>query len=1157
MTDRDEDDVFGRSLSRAMKATISNDALCDDFADRLLSDVRSSRRRRTRGRRLTVAAVLAALVGVSFAAVRVFDGAGRAAAETASVSADAAAEDISTLQNGETDMNQASVGSWVRGKTLVAAASLSAMTVGATPVDATLEGGVSFSPESARVESTVQGGAGATAAVLSTGSVQEAPISLAAGDAADETSFNTAGHWSDMSAPGSGKDYLVCLGDEAGLRTPDVEASPAAFAGDSLAIGALNGAAGCLYLQGGKANRGAVSVTIPSLLLAKGCLKQTKTNGAPMLLGSASILSPETDPFLISGSYDYSVLGLALTGAKDTAVKLTGTKSWIVDGDNSGFGGQIVVDGNLKFCISPNASNGTFGDPSVARDDAIVFRNGAGFSIWQRTKNEGNVGKNISAPTRGVWFEPTSSGFTLYRTCSFDFPISGGTVKVSGTLDAEGGGRLYFRNDFKAEGLDITGGAFVFGCGSTCPVNLPVKADGGYIGCAEDVTLLLTMNKGYIDVNQSADWSRYGVLTVAPGSTIAADTIQLRLYRERDLVQTSTIRPIYPSGLNVPDRLPVLRVPTSVKTLTPEMFSLKWADLVSKQSTADLSGMNVEIETKDGWQTVYLTRPSGKSIYVDPSSPSPAAPYVDWNSAAHDIQTAITYAESNASDLFGCGVIRVKRGTYDISQELTITKGLITLISDDGEGNRDPEHTILDGGFGAYFTGGDPARTNRILRLKGTGVGRVIDGFTFRHGAYAQKTESGNDNCGGGAVCAYVYNKTDTTIANCRFVENWSKGNGGALQFVQSSGRAVNCVFIGNRAQTGGGAHAIAGSYGKGDQPCFVDCAFTNNVAVSGGGVYAQFGGDLIRCDFHNCNSQGDKNNHYAAYFAAPDSRNGGYSHAIDCTISCCTGLSIAAVGLVCSNLTVRNCSAGNYLLYLTGTTVFSGCTIESNVKSANSSLPYVDKTMEEGKFTFIDRLTFRNNTGGACLGNFVNGALRNSLVAENSFAAANLKLQAGTAGKTYRMDVDNCTFADNTGAACELAQDASSADTTVNLRNTIFANGASRSWTDSLGTRKFNIANCCLERTPLSSEGYTVADTAFETRAKFKNAESGDYRLKRNAPEREAGRTLEWMTADSFDLSGSPRIVDRYGKVSSGALPDIGAYECLEPTPGMLLMVR
>ena len=75
----------------------------------------------------------------------------------------------------------------------------------------------------------------------------------------------------------------------------------------------------------------------------------------------------------------------------------------------------------------------------------------------------------------------------------------------------------------------------------------------------------------------------------------------------------------------------------------------------------------------------------------------------------------------------------------------------------------------------------------------------------------------------------------------------------------------------------------------------------------------------------------------------------------------------------------------------------------------------------------------------------------------------------------------------------------------------------------------------------------------------RFSDPDTGNYSLLYGSPCRDAGVLLNWMTADSKDLAGNPRVVTN-GKgldLAPGALPDIGAFECLSLPAGTVLVVR
>jgi hypothetical protein len=118
--------------------------------------------------------------------------------------------------------------------------------------------------------SSLLGLAGA-AVVLAVGSVQGATVTLLSSDPSGSTSFNTGPRWSDLTAPGSGNDYVNNTNGRT-LRTPP-DASNYTFAGDSLSL-----SAGGLLLF--KNTDNAAVITINNLILTNGTLSQDTNNVA-------------------------------------------------------------------------------------------------------------------------------------------------------------------------------------------------------------------------------------------------------------------------------------------------------------------------------------------------------------------------------------------------------------------------------------------------------------------------------------------------------------------------------------------------------------------------------------------------------------------------------------------------------------------------------------------------------------------------------------------------------------------------------------------------------------------------------------------------------------------------------------------------------------
>ena len=74
-----------------------------------------------------------------------------------------------------------------------------------------------------------------------------------------------------------------------------------------------------------------------------------------------------------------------------------------------------------------------------------------------------------------------------------------------------------------------------------------------------------------------------------------------------------------------------------------------------------------------------------------------------------------------------------------------------------------------------------------------------------------------------------------------------------------------------------------------------------------------------------------------------------------------------------------------------------------------------------------------------------------------------------------------------------------------------------------------------------------------------FRNAAKGDYSLKRRTPHRDKGTRLDWMTAETMDLAGNPRVATDGKPLAedAAALPDLGCYENQEIRKGTCLILR
>jgi len=179
-----------------------------------------------------------------------------------------------------------------------------------------------------------------------------ANITMTATDAGGTTSFNTAGHWSNLAAPSAGNAYVVsgATVNSIVLRTPNPTSSGNnyIFAGDSLSIdfgGTLLGKIG--NNTGGSAYSD--TITVNNLILNGGWLRQADVNNDSSILvvaGNVNVLTASTVAAIgatssggvfntleftapISGSAALQVSGSSINSGDDTGVvKLSAANSY-------------------------------------------------------------------------------------------------------------------------------------------------------------------------------------------------------------------------------------------------------------------------------------------------------------------------------------------------------------------------------------------------------------------------------------------------------------------------------------------------------------------------------------------------------------------------------------------------------------------------------------------------------------------------------------------------------------------------------------------------------------------------------------------------------------------------------------------------------------
>ena len=489
---------------------------------------------------------------------------------------------------------------------------------------------------------------------------------------------------------------------------------------------------------------------------------------------------------------------------------------------------------------------------------------------------------------------------------------------------------------------------------------------------------------------------------------------------------------------------------------------------------------------------------------VPPNTPgvNPAGDYTSWETAATNLQDAVSVATNNS-------LVLVSSGHYRLTNQIVITSA-ITLRSDNN-GALDAAGTILDAQFPAY--------TNRCLFVDD--VAAVVEGFTFTNGFAAVE-----DNLGRGGA---IYLNKQGTVADSIVAGNQSAGHGGGV-CLNKGGTLAGCVVIGNstltnNATAGGGIftyvlHTIAG--------LVTNCLIQKNESRMGGGVYAYndnatWGGTtFVDCDvidnIASCLTSGEGGAGFAFHRRA---------FVLDCR--------------VISNRVekVAGTPYGGGILGHEGI-LFSGCYI-----AYNSGPTYGGGICGVAAGTIVTNCVI--NTNSATWGGGVNS--RDGSLIVDSFLDGNSSaayIQGGTfrnclitgGGRTWShtspgATFQNCTLYGNTEGF--VLQQPCVVENCIDYGNT-------SNWTQSgVGTNSVWRNSCT---TPKPAGPSDVDNTDADPR--FVDAQNGDFNLRGNSPCIDQGVFRDWMTG-VFDLQGRNRVI--------GAAVDMGAFEYLPS--GFLMSVR
>ena len=492
--------------------------------------------------------------------------------------------------------------------------------------------------------------------------------------------------------------------------------------------------------------------------------------------------------------------------------------------------------------------------------------------------------------------------------------------------------------------------------------------------------------------------------------------------------------------------------------------------------------------------------------YVVPPETPGAAPdgsYYSWATAATNIADAVAVATDT---------VLVSNGTYRLSSQIVITKGVTLQSYNNGQIDRDG--TILDGQY--------PAFSNRCLYVNHASA--LIQGFTLTNGCPATNSYSGYGgglylekgkarNCrivgnfsataGGGA-----YLKDNSTLlADSIISGNWvgTNSSGGGV-YLERAATATNCVIFNNRAANGGGVSSLCDGATPSwtGLPALLDCTVSNNVAGprsngtggSGGGVSSA---NFLRID--HCRIMANEGRQISgAQASGAGSYLGSGSLLVNSTVAFnkCVGSSCYGGGLCIKD----KC-------------IVSNCFISGNSSMYGGALN-IDGTTS----LVVDSRVVSNTTALFMAG----GTVRNCLIAYNSEGVRNFNNPGGF--------FQNCTVVSNKyGFAIG---DNNTIVVTSRLENCIVYYNGSKGTNYNVGANSGLIAtnNCLLPfPTGLNDYGNTADDPQLIDYRNF------DFRLRGTSPCINKGIYRDWM-AGAHDLDGAPRI--------RGAAVDLGAFEYL-----------